>query len=68
MIFRFLGNFNQYNFSELTSYVPDRSPFSILYADNSSAVGFLSIDTVTVSYKFEEEKNDARIVSFRLVE
>ncbi len=42
--------------------------FSIGYADGSGAVGIFSIDTVTVSYKINEETNDEIIVSFRLMQ
>jgi hypothetical protein len=68
MIFRFLANFSKYNSSASTTYVPDGAPFSIDYEGGDGADGFFSIDTVTVSYKSEEEMNDAMIVSFRLVE
>jgi hypothetical protein len=51
IIFWFLAKFNEYTSSESTTYVPNGKPFSITYGDGSSASGFFSIDTVTVSYK-----------------
>ncbi len=54
--FQFLGNFNQYQSSQSTTYVADGEPFSITYGDGSGAQGFFSIDTVTVSYKVKEKR------------
>ncbi len=68
MTFQFLDTFHKYNSSASTTYVPDGATFSINYEGGDGADGFFSIDTVTVSYKSEEEMNDTMIVSFRLVE
>jgi hypothetical protein len=51
IIFRFLGTLNRYNSSQSTTYIANGQPFNITYGDASGAYGFLSIDTVTVSYQ-----------------
>ncbi len=51
IIFRFLGNHSTYNSSQSTTYIANGQPLNITYGDGSGAYGFLSIDTVTVSYK-----------------
>jgi hypothetical protein len=48
-IFWFLANFNKYTSSASTTYVANGKKFSISYGDGSSATGFFSTDTVTVS-------------------
>jgi hypothetical protein len=49
IIFGFLASFHKYNSSESTTYVANGEPFLITYGDGSSAAGFFSIDTATVS-------------------
>ncbi len=56
-IFRFLANFNKYSSSASTTYVANGKTFKITYADDSSAKGFFSIDTVTVSYSLNSSVN-----------
>jgi hypothetical protein len=57
IIFRFLANFNKYSSSASTTYVANGKTFSITYGDGSSAKGFFSIDTVTVSYSLNSSVN-----------
>jgi hypothetical protein len=49
IIFQFLARFNMYTSAESTTYMANGNIFSITYGDGSSASGFFSIDTVTVS-------------------
>ncbi len=51
IIFWSLADFNKYSSSKSTTYVANGKTFSITYGDSSSATGFFSIDTVTVSYR-----------------
>ncbi len=57
IIVQFLAGFNEYNSAASTTYVANGESFSITYGDGSSATGFLSIDTVTVSYSAEPLMN-----------
>lgn len=45
----YLANFNKYTSSKSSTYKANGKRFSISYGDGSSASGFFSIDTVTVS-------------------
>jgi hypothetical protein len=51
IIFQFLGNHSRYNSSQSMTYIADGQNFTLSYGDGSGATGFLSIDTVTVSYQ-----------------
>jgi len=55
--FWFLAGFNKYSSSASSTYVADGKTFSITYGDGSSAKGFFSIDTVTVSYNLNSSVN-----------
>ncbi len=57
IIFQFLAGFNKYSSSKSTTYVANGKTFSITYGDGSSAKGFFSTDTVTVSYSLKLAKN-----------
>jgi len=62
IIFRFLARGNKYTSAKSKTYVPNGNKFSISYGDGSSASGFFSIDTVTVSYKttvYIDNRNDS---------
>jgi hypothetical protein len=56
-IFWFLAGFNKYSSSASSTYVANGKTFSITYGDGSSAKGFFSIDTVTVSYIWNSSVN-----------
>lgn len=45
----FAGNYSKYNSSASTSYIPNGKKFLAEYGDGTSAEGFFSTDTVTVS-------------------
>jgi hypothetical protein len=68
ILFHVLANFNVYTSSESTTYIANGKNFSVTYGDESSAKGFFSIDTVTVSDDYFVNIKGKWMILFRLVE
>ncbi len=50
VFWNYLANLNKYNAAASSTYIANGDTFIIQYDDGSSATGYFSIDTVTVSY------------------